>query len=187
MRRPVGPSMRQPRPDVQELIRSARRIRELIWQDPHRPRYHLTPPEGFFNDPNGALFWNGRYHLFYLAREPIPHPRRPGEEFWVAVWDHVSSRDLVHWIQHPPAVRPKPDGSTPSGHLQRRGDQERASPDPDLSRTRAGNLHRGGRGRRPDQVAGAGAEPRSSRCTGRTTSTSCSTPPAGTRTAPTTR
>ena len=101
--------------DVQELIRGARRIRELIWQDPHRPRYHLVPPEGFFNDPNGALFWNGRYHLFYLAREPIPHPRRPGEELWVAVWDHVSSRDLVHWIQHPPAVRPKPDGSTPMG------------------------------------------------------------------------
>lgn len=89
--------------------------RELIWQDPHRPRYHLTPPEGFFNDPNGALFWNGRYHLFYLAREPIPHPGRPGEELWVAVWDHVSSRDLVHWIQHPPAIRPKPDGSTPRG------------------------------------------------------------------------
>ena len=107
--------MHEPRPDIRELIRSARRIRELIWQDPHRPRYHLTPPEGFFNDPNGALFWNGRYHLFYLAREPIPHPGRPGEELWVAVWDHVSSRDLVHWIQHPPAIRPKPDGSTPRG------------------------------------------------------------------------
>ena len=47
----------------------------------------------------------------------------------------------------------------PERHLQRRGDQERASPDPDLSRTRAGNLHRGGRGRRPDQVARAAAEP----------------------------
>ena len=101
--------------DIQELIRGARRVRELIWQDPHRPRYHLVPPEGFFNDPNGALFWNGRYHLFYLAREPIPHPKRPGREFWVAVWDHVSSRDLVHWIQHPPAIRPKRDGSTPMG------------------------------------------------------------------------
>ena len=107
--------MPEPRPDIRELIRSARQIRELIWQDPHRPRYHLTPPEGFFNDPNGALFWNGRYHLFYLAREPIPHPGRPGDELWVAVWDHVSSRDLVHWIQHPPAIRPKPDGSTPRG------------------------------------------------------------------------
>ena len=31
------------------------------------------------------------------------------------MWDHVSSRDLVHWIQHPPAIRPKPDGSTPLG------------------------------------------------------------------------
>ena len=101
--------------DIQELIRGARRVRELIRQDPHRPRYHLVPPEGFFNDPNGALFWNGRYHLFYLAREPIPHPKRPGREFWVAVWDHVSSRDLVHWIQHPPAIRPKRDGSTPMG------------------------------------------------------------------------
>ena len=107
--------MLEPRPEIRELIRSARRIRELIWQDPHRPRYHLTPPEGFFNDPNGALFWNGRYHLFYLAREPIPHPGRPGDELWVAVWDHVSSHDLVHWIQHPPAIRPKPDGSTPRG------------------------------------------------------------------------
>ena len=107
--------MHEPPPDILELIRGARRVRELIWQDPHRPRFHLVPPEGFFNDPNGALFWNGRYHLFYLAREPIPHPRRPGEEFWVPVWDHVSSRDLVHWIQHPPAIRPKPDGSTPMG------------------------------------------------------------------------
>ena len=178
--------MRQPRPDVQELIRSARRIRELIWQDPHRPRYHLTPPEGFFNDPNGALFWNGRYHLFYLAREPIPHPRRPGEEFWVAVWDHVSSRDLVHWIQHPPAVRPKPDGSTPSGiysggaiknaprptliyHVPEQGTCIAVAEDDDLIKWRE----------LPQNPV--------SRCTGRATSTSCSTPPAGTRTAPTTR
>ena len=107
--------MHEPRDDIQELVRGARRVRELIWQDPHRPRFHLVPPEGFFNDPNGALFWRGRYHLFYLAREPIPHPRRLGEELWVAAWDHVSSRDLVHWIQHPPAIRPKPDGSTPMG------------------------------------------------------------------------
>ncbi len=103
------------RPNINELIRSSRQMRELIWQDPHRPRYHLMPPEGFFNDANGALFWNGRYHMFYLAREPIPHPEKPGEEWWAAVWDHMSSRDLVHWVHHPPAVRPKQDGSTPKG------------------------------------------------------------------------
>ncbi len=77
------------RPNINELIRNSRQMRELIWQDAQRPRYHLMPPEGFFNDANGALFWNGRYHMFYLARTPIPHPQKPGEEMWVAVWDHV--------------------------------------------------------------------------------------------------
>ena len=42
-------------------------------------------------------------------------PEKPGEEKWVAVWDHVSSRDLVHWIYHPPAVSPRLDGSMPLG------------------------------------------------------------------------
>src|SRR5262249_5092456 len=101
--------------DVRQHIRAARELRELLWADPHRPRYHLVPPEGFFNDANGALFWNGRTHLFYLARSPIPDPERPGEETWVEVWDHVSSRDLLHWTFHPPAIRPALDGSTPRG------------------------------------------------------------------------
>ncbi len=102
-------------PSVNELLLSARKLRELLWKDPHRPRYHHLPPEGFFNDANGALFWKGRYHLFYLGRTPIPDPNEQGKYRWVAVWDHVSSRDLVHWIYHPPAVRPKTDGSTPQG------------------------------------------------------------------------
>ena len=33
--------------------------------------------------------------MFYLARTLIPHPQKPGEEIWVAVWDYISSRDLV--------------------------------------------------------------------------------------------
>ena len=102
-------------PNINELIRSSRELRELIWQDPQRPRYHLMPPEGYFNDANGALFWKGRYHLFYLARTTIPHPEEPGKERWVAIWDHVSSRDLVHWIYHAPAVVPRRDGSMPLG------------------------------------------------------------------------
>jgi sucrose-6-phosphate hydrolase SacC (GH32 family) len=101
--------------DVRDHIRAARELREQLWADPHRPRYHLMPPEGFFNDANGALFWKGRYHLFYLARSPIPDPEQPGAEKWVEVWDHASSRDLVHWTFHPPALRPALDGSTPRG------------------------------------------------------------------------
>ncbi|MDA0193535.1 MAG: glycoside hydrolase family 32 protein [Bacteroidetes bacterium] len=101
--------------NINKLIYNARNLRELLWKDQHRPRYHLLPPEGFFNDANGALFWKGRYHMFYLARTPIPHPEEPGKERWVAVWDHVSSRDLVHWIYHPPAISPRLDGSMPQG------------------------------------------------------------------------
>ena len=97
------------------MIKSARLLREQIQQDKNRPRYHFMPPEGLFNDANGALFWKGRYHLFYLARTPIPDPDETDSEQWVAVWDHASSSDLVHWIYHPPAVLPKPDGSTPKG------------------------------------------------------------------------
>ncbi|MGI9544952.1 MAG: glycoside hydrolase family 32 protein [Cyclobacteriaceae bacterium] len=109
------PKADQESQSINEMILSARNLRELLWKDPHRPRYHHLPPEGFFNDANGALFWNGRYHLFYLARTPIPHPEKPGQDRWVAVWDHVSSRDLVHWTYHPPAVSPALDGSMQQG------------------------------------------------------------------------
>lgn len=93
-------------PSVKELISSARSLRESLWKDRLRPRYHHMPPEGFFNDVNGALFWKGRYHLFYLGRTPIPGPGGQGKIRWAPVWDHVSSRDLIHWIYHPPVLRP---------------------------------------------------------------------------------
>lgn len=103
------------RPDMKDLFENARKLRELIWKDKFRPCYHLTPAEGFFNDINGTLFWNNRYHLFYLGREPITYSNLTTKKYWVATWDHFSSKDLLHWIQHPPAIRPNQDGSTPRG------------------------------------------------------------------------
>ena len=38
--------------NLQGHIGNARELRELLSADPHRPRYHLLPPEGFFNDAN---------------------------------------------------------------------------------------------------------------------------------------
>jgi beta-fructofuranosidase len=49
-------------------------------------------------DPNGAIFWEGRYHLFYIYQERGVHQ-----------FGHVSSLDMVHWRHHPPAVFPTPD------------------------------------------------------------------------------
>lgn len=107
--------MNAPARDFQNLIPNARELREKLWEDPHRPRYHLMPPEGFFNDANGTIFWKGRYHIFYLGRMPNPDIQATDENNWLPVWDHSSSRDLVHWIHHPPGVVPAFDGSTPQG------------------------------------------------------------------------
>ena len=96
--------------NLQEYIGNARELREFLSADPHRPRYHLLPPEGFFNDANCTIFWHGRYHVFYLGRMP-----NPNADEWLPVLDHSSSCDLVHWIHHPPAIKPATDGSMPRG------------------------------------------------------------------------
>lgn len=79
--------------------------------DPHAPRYHFIPPEGvcLSFDPNGALFWKGRYHLFYLFQDAA---LKSGPEFWQSghCWGHASSADLVHWTYHPTALAPSPAG-----------------------------------------------------------------------------
>ncbi|MHC4131922.1 MAG: hypothetical protein ACYSR3_08035, partial [Planctomycetota bacterium] len=64
------------------------RIRELFLSDPHRPTYHFVSFEGRCMpfDPNGAIFWKGRYHLFFIFQDERGHN-----------WGHVSSTDLVHW------------------------------------------------------------------------------------------
>ncbi len=95
---------------LHEQIGTARELREYLAKDPHRPRYHLLPPDGFFNDANCTLFWNGRCHVFYLGRMPNPN----GTE-WLPVLDHASSCDLLHWVHHPPAIKPETDGSMPRG------------------------------------------------------------------------
>ncbi|MDP6546350.1 MAG: glycoside hydrolase family 32 protein [Phycisphaerae bacterium] len=78
------------------MIENARAFRNELLADPHRPGYHFVVPESLSAplDPNGAIYWKGRYHLFYLYG-------RGGR-----IWAHVSSRDLFHWRQHPHALVP---------------------------------------------------------------------------------
>ena len=86
-----------------ELVQCSRRLRERLLRDPHRPRYHFCAPEGMAMpfDPNGCLYWNGAYHLFYIFQDPgLP---RGGH-----CWGHASSADLLHWAHHPTALAPAP-------------------------------------------------------------------------------
>jgi beta-fructofuranosidase len=83
--------------DPNRLIQPTRQLRVKLLEDPHRPGYHFVTPEGLCGpfDPNGALFWKDRYHLMYIFQNEKGH-----------CWGHVSSKDLLHWRQHPPALEP---------------------------------------------------------------------------------
>lgn len=67
--------------------------------DPRRPRYHFLPPANWMNDPNGTIYHNGYYHLFYQ--------HNPYADGWDHMhWGHARSRDLVHWEHLPIALWP---------------------------------------------------------------------------------
>lgn len=90
--------------DMQDLIKSARKLRTKLLADPYRPRYHFVAPEGVCRpfDPNGAIFWRNRYHLFYIFQDPcLPHGGH--------CWGHASSVDLLHWVHRPTALAPSID------------------------------------------------------------------------------
>jgi len=67
--------------------------------DPYRPGWHLAPPVGLLNDPNGFIQHNGRFHLFYQWN---PLACAHGAKFW----GHWSSADLLHWQHEPLALAP---------------------------------------------------------------------------------
>ena len=90
------------------LIARARELRQALAEDPHRPTYHFVPPSGWMNDINGAIYWKGRYHIFYQ------HNPEGGYWKWMQ-WGHASSVDLVHWVHHPIALTPDLDGPDREG------------------------------------------------------------------------
>ena len=95
---------RKPKMDLQKQSEreKSQQITELLRKYPHAPRYHFIAPEsrrGYPFDPNGAIFWKGRYHLFYIFQDVnLPHGGH--------CWGHASSDDLLHWTFHPTALAP---------------------------------------------------------------------------------
>ena len=79
-------------PAVDALAGPSRELRDLKRSDSHRPIYHFLCPDGYGQpfDPNGAIFWNGKYHLGYIYQR-----ERAGK--WEHLWGHAVSTDLLHW------------------------------------------------------------------------------------------
>lgn len=68
--------------------------------DPWRPGFHLSPPAGFLNDPNGLCYFRGEYHVFYQYAPFDPEGRG------VRFWGHYKSRDLLAWERRPVMLCP---------------------------------------------------------------------------------
>ncbi len=79
-----------------DYINHARTLRNHILSDPYRPIYHFVAPEGraYPFDPNGAIYWDGKYHVGFIYQSLLNGER---EHFW----GHAVSTDLLHWSLYP--------------------------------------------------------------------------------------
>jgi fructan beta-fructosidase len=69
----------------------------------YRPIYHYTPKQNWMNDPNGMVYFDEEYHLFYQ------HDKYD-KVFGDMSWGHAISTDLVSWEEYPKAIVPDNDG-----------------------------------------------------------------------------
>lgn len=73
--------------------------KEQVKQGKMRQYYHFMPQTGWLNDPNGLIYYKGKYHFFYQYN--------PYEGFWSRMhWGHAVSEDMLHWEYLPLALAP---------------------------------------------------------------------------------
>ena len=82
----------------------------VLYAESYRPQFHFSPPGQWMNDPNGMVYYDGEYHLFYQYN--------PDDIRWGPMhWGHAVSADLVHWDNLPVALYPDGHGAIFSGSV----------------------------------------------------------------------
>ncbi|MBX2822618.1 MAG: glycoside hydrolase family 32 protein [Rhodothermaceae bacterium] len=78
------------------------------FDEQHRPQFHFSPPQQWMNDPNGMVFYDDEYHLFYQ--------HYPDSNVWGPMhWGHAVSSDMVNWEHLPIGLYPDELGYIFSG------------------------------------------------------------------------
>ena len=76
----------------------------------YRPQIHFSPKAHWINDPNGMVYNNGIYHLFFQYH--------PYSSVWGPMhWGHATSRDMISWQEQPVAIYPDSLGTIFSGSV----------------------------------------------------------------------
>ena len=73
-----------------ESAETGKASKSSYYQEEFRPQFHFSPEEKWMNDPNGLVYQEGIYHLFYQYY--------PDDIVWGPMhWGHATSKDLIHW------------------------------------------------------------------------------------------
>ena len=93
------------------LIESSDEERHLLplYDERMRPQFHHSQKQGWNNDPNGMVYCDGEYHLFWQCN-PV------GCQWGNMYWGHSTSPDMIHWTEQPRALRPFGGPYTPDRH-----------------------------------------------------------------------
>lgn len=86
--------------DLKKMIKIYKdNLKEKVNNDYHRLKFHLMPPIGWLNDPNGLCEFNGKYYIFY---QYSPFDENGGTKFWGL----YTSKDFINWVDEGAKVFP---------------------------------------------------------------------------------